>query len=695
MGQTFFNCVAFNQSLNSWDVSSVTTMSSLFSGCSIFNGNITSWVPSSVTTFYNIFLNCSAFNQVIGEWNISSATTLYAMFSGCTVFNQPLNNWNLTQVTTIVEMFQDCSAFNANISTWDTSSVLSFTGIFKNCTVFNQDISSWDTSAGVAMNSMFLGCSEFNQDISGWDFSSVTNSGNIFLNCDALNQNFGASNIFDMPSWSSTVFRYVQLSLTNTDRTLQGITEQSPVPTNITVTIDISNIWYYSSVGETYKNLLVNTYGWTFTNVNLKTTSSFYQYTLPTSNYSALDSTIVNTDGSFTFLQKSTLISGSNTIVFYDYEFSDTGVSPVDGLYFPGTLFQTKRVTIDAFGNIPLSRQKGQFSRFAGTFPSSSDVPSLLSSSSCSNTFYRAINFNSDISGWDVSTVTDMSQMFVYTQFNYDISLWDTTLVTDMKYMFYNNTSFNQNISGWTVTNVTSFWSMFDGATSFDHNLGSWDIRSATTMNNMLNNTGLSVTNFSNTLIEWVADTNTPTQLLFGASNLTLNASGETAKTTLENTYAWVVTLTPTITIDRQLPNNYTLTGQVVCKDPVYIMSGTNDYISGLSVFAGLGLRYTPITIAEYSIIEKDVIIGVNYAGIVALTLPPAIVSTKLALDNISSGKYFIILDSSGSANTTTRKITITAQGSDTILGLTTIALDSAYKSLTLISDGVSKWISV
>ena len=51
--------------------------------------------------------------------------------------------------------------------------------------------------------------------------------------------------------------------------------------------------------------------------------------------------------------------------------------------------------------------------------------------------FERASNFNSDISNWDTSNVTDMSYMFFYaSNFNGDISNWDISNVTDMEGMF-------------------------------------------------------------------------------------------------------------------------------------------------------------------------------------------------------------------------------------------------------------------
>ena len=61
--------------------------------------------------------------------------------------------------------------------------------------------------------------------------------------------------------------------------------------------------------------------------------------------------------------------------------------------------------------------------------------------------FQCAVSFNGDISGWNVSSVTDMSCMFSFyipgqeavSAFNGDISKWNVSKVTTMECMFQFN----------------------------------------------------------------------------------------------------------------------------------------------------------------------------------------------------------------------------------------------------------------
>jgi len=83
--------------------------------------------------------------------------------------------------------------------------------------------------------------------------------------------------------------------------------------------------------------------------------------------------------------------------------------------------------------------------------------------------------FNQDISGWDVSNVTNMSMMFYHAEaFNQDISKWDVSNVTNMYMMFYHAEAFNQDISGWDVSNVTDMYNLFMEALVFNQDITSW-----------------------------------------------------------------------------------------------------------------------------------------------------------------------------------------------------------------------------
>ena len=102
---------AFNQNINSWDVSNVTNMNSMFENATSFNQPIGNWDLSNVTDMYAMFWRAQAFNQPIGDWDVSSVDNMREMFKLATSYNQDLSSWSVDGVT-------ECNNFSAGATSW-------------------------------------------------------------------------------------------------------------------------------------------------------------------------------------------------------------------------------------------------------------------------------------------------------------------------------------------------------------------------------------------------------------------------------------------------------------------------------------------------------------------------------------------------------------------------------------------------
>lgn len=154
-----------------------------------------------------------------------------------------------------------------------------------------------------------------------------------------------------------------------------------------------------------------------------------------------------------------------------------------------------------------------------------------------------------DLSGWDVSNVTDMSNAFASSNIDSvagwdvsnvtnfkstfssapadripDITFWNTSSATTMSSMFFgssnNGLGFNQDISGWNVSNVTDFRNMFHGNNEFNQNISTWNTSSATIMDSMFED----ASSFNQDLSSWCVELipSEPTDFDTGATSWTL-----------------------------------------------------------------------------------------------------------------------------------------------------------------------------
>ena len=135
-----------------------------------------------------------------------------------------------------------------------------------------------------------------------------------------------------------------------------------------------------------------------------------------------------------------------------------------------------------------------------------------------------ADRFNGDLSEWDMSKVTDVNHMFYYvSSFNSDISKWDVSKVTNMEDMFYSASSFNGDISKWDVSKVTDMFGMFSSASSFNSDLFNWDVSRVTNMEDMFSG----ASSFNSDISEWdVSRVTTMEEMFSGAASFSQTLCG-------------------------------------------------------------------------------------------------------------------------------------------------------------------------
>ncbi len=141
----FQSALAFNQNLGSWNVTKATAFTSMFQNASAFNnGNsdtINNWTINTTenVNMQSMFQGATVFNQSIGSWNVSSVTNMNSMFFEAKAFNQPLDLWDVSKVTNMFQLFLTANSFNQSIGNWNVSNVTNFTNFmtFKTASTYS------------------------------------------------------------------------------------------------------------------------------------------------------------------------------------------------------------------------------------------------------------------------------------------------------------------------------------------------------------------------------------------------------------------------------------------------------------------------------------------------------------------------------------------------------------------------------
>ena len=182
--------------LDTWDVSSVTTMYNMFYNCqALMSLDLRGWDTSNVTSMSQMFYNCNSLTSIEGidQWDVSKVTSMEYLFYRCYVLpTLDLSGWNVSSVTNMKSMFSSCSSMTSfdSISGWDVSLVKDMSSMFYGCSgITNFDIlGGWDVSSVNSLNSVFSYCRNLTEikGISDWNVSKANQTGYMFRGCEKL-----------------------------------------------------------------------------------------------------------------------------------------------------------------------------------------------------------------------------------------------------------------------------------------------------------------------------------------------------------------------------------------------------------------------------------------------------------------------------------------------------------------------------
>ena len=487
----------------------ITNLANMFYGCTSFNQDISGWDVSHVTDFTNMFFGATTFNRPLNGWMTSAALDFTGMFTGAIAFNQDLSGWDVDQVTTFERMFDGAIAFNRPLATWQTSGALNMSGMFRNAGTFNQPIGLWDVDSVTNMSAMFQGTTQattFNQDISMWNVGNVTNMNTMFKGNIAFNQNlrYWCVSLIESrpveftgvgtpiaavnePRWGLCPIRDVVVTinglvepvrLNDVRQLTYELTPDTPVQSTVWTSsnesiavIDDSGNVVFTGLGSVTITLVVNGL---YTGTKTVTVQDVLQpMTVMTTGVNGGDVMIATNgvmvdwgDGS-----DPVLITSNNSPVTHSYTDSLKHLirlTPADADLMPSITIRGEIEEVVNWypglnQNISLA---GKLQRVPNVAP---NTPSFV------GLFRNCILFNQDISGWDTSNVTNMTETFKgATLFNQPLNSWDVSNVITMGSMFTGASAFNRPLDLWDVSNVTDMNFMFMDASAFNQDLTWW-----------------------------------------------------------------------------------------------------------------------------------------------------------------------------------------------------------------------------
>jgi len=180
----FGNKESFNEGLDKWDVSSVTSLSYTFLAAKYFNQPLNEWDVSNSSSFYGTFVDACSFNQPLDQWDVSNSNSFAFTFYHAGFFNQPLNEWDVSNSSSFEGTFRYAGFFNQPLDQWDVSNSSTFSTTFYVATSFNQPLDEWDVSNSSSFYGTFVFTENFNQPCLKWSVNPDADVRNMFKDSD-------------------------------------------------------------------------------------------------------------------------------------------------------------------------------------------------------------------------------------------------------------------------------------------------------------------------------------------------------------------------------------------------------------------------------------------------------------------------------------------------------------------------------
>ena len=526
-----------------WDVSAVSVMSNTFQTTATkptFNQDIGDWDVSNVNNMSGMFSKGAGgadptFDKDISAWNVGAVTDMSSMFKENTAFDKPIGGWNVGAVTDMSSMFEGATGFNNDISGWDVSLVENMSSMFKDASVFNNNniaLNGWERAAGgggvVAstvgkvqdMSSMFEGAIAFNKDINTWNVSAVKDMSKMFMGIK------GEGLVVNVTITADPTIANITVVTAGTGYEVGDVITFAAVGDGTTAG-DYDEFSYTLLAGDFHDtvtdvlnlNALTGTTSTIENGVAGTTNSAVHTVTDGTTGLPAAINNAFNKDiSAWNVSSVDDSGNGMSEMFAYSnfdqpiYKWTLNATAPnADNMFNGATVMHnsygtTSPAAYDGFDNTPSTTGVSFFTTvFAPA--NKTDLQAALKYYMGVAGATKPVNYSDHIHGhktahggafaaninnWDVSAVTDMSDLFDQDgirDFNQNISGWDVSNVTNMSGMFKGCTDFDQPIGNWNTAIVTNMSSMFEGASAFNSAIQDWDVSQVDDMSAMFKDT--------------------------------------------------------------------------------------------------------------------------------------------------------------------------------------------------------------